>query len=103
MVQGRRTELQSFLEELLGSSNVYFQPPDTTRMNYPCLVYSRDNNYKISANNKGYRTVQRYQVTAISRNPDNPIIDDLLKLPRCSYSRGFVADGLTHDAFELYF
>ncbi len=31
-----------FLVSLLGSDNVYFQPPPTVKMQYPCIVYKRD-------------------------------------------------------------
>jgi len=37
-----RLELQEVLESLLGSRNVYFQPPLNLKMNYPCIIYKRD-------------------------------------------------------------
>ena len=37
-----RLELQDLLETVLGSQYVYFQPPATLRMRYPCIVYARD-------------------------------------------------------------
>ena len=38
---GTRLELQKKLEELLGSRNVYYQPPSTVKMAYPAIVYNR--------------------------------------------------------------
>ena len=40
---GTRIELQSKLEELLGSRQVYYQPPETVKMEYPAIVYSKSN------------------------------------------------------------
>lgn len=98
----RRLLLHSLLESVLGSENVYFQPPDNVVMQYPCIVYARDGASKISADNSGYRRVQRYQVTLIDRSPENPAVEKLGLLPLCTDSRSFVTDGLNHDVFELY-
>jgi len=100
---GRRLELQSLLEQILGSENVYFQPKENVLMEYPCIVYSRDGAWRNSADNAGYRRVQRYQVTLIDRDPENPAVEKLGLLPLCSDARSFVADGLNHDVFELYY
>ena len=37
-----RIELQTLLEELLGSKNVYYQPPNNLSMSYPAILYSTD-------------------------------------------------------------
>lgn len=37
---GTRLELQNKLEELLGSRHVYFQPPESVKMEYPAIKYS---------------------------------------------------------------
>ena len=38
---GTRMDLQVLLETLLGSTNVYYQPPETLKMNYPAIIYSK--------------------------------------------------------------
>lgn len=97
----RRLELQDILEAI--KPNVYFQPPDNLALQYPCIVYGRDlGAYKAFADNSGYRLVPRYQVTLISRDPDDPAFDQLGILPKCAHVRSFVTDGLNHDVFELY-
>jgi len=99
----RRYELQSLLEAVLGSSNVYFQPPENLKMQYPCIVYNRDNADTKFANDQPYRITQRYQVTVIDRNPDSVIPSKVAFLPQCSFSRFFTADNLNHDVYNLYF
>ena len=49
-----RLELQSFLEEILGSRNVYFQPPTSFKMEYPAIVYARKNIINTFADNNVY-------------------------------------------------
>ena len=98
-----RLQLQSLFETLLGSRNVYFQPPANIQMQYPCIVYERDAADTKFADDIPYRTTKRYQVTVIDRDPDSLIPDRVAELPLCSYSRFFTADDLNHDVFNLFF
>lgn len=98
-----RLELQTMLEELLGSRNVYFQPPTSIQMNYPAIVYSRDEIRNAHANNGVYMQDQAYQVTVIDEDPESEIVSKLSKLCKCSFNRHFVSDNLNHDVFILYF
>jgi len=100
---GQRVQLQAKLEELIGSNNVYFQPPSNIQMNYPCIVYERDMMETSYADNLPYRHTKRYSVTCIDRNPDSEIPDKVADLPLSGFSRHFVADNLHHDVFNLYF
>lgn len=100
---GTRLELQELLADLLGSKNVYFQPPATLHMNYPCIVYNRDDINMSYADNHPYRHKKRYQITVIDENPDSSILDKVAALPLCSYERFFAADNLNHDVFNLFF
>lgn len=98
-----RLELQAKLEELLGSKNVYYQPPESLKMNYPAIVYSKSRIDTRKANNSTYSRNTRYEITVIDKLPDNPVIDKLMKLPYCSYDRLYKADNLNHDVLTLYF
>lgn len=99
----RRLQLHSLLKEILGSDNVYFQPPSNIQMNYPAIVYSRDYAVSEFAGNLPYRVTQRYQLLIIDRDPDTPILSKVLALPRCTYVRNYKVDGLNHDVCSLYF
>lgn len=98
-----RIELQAKLEELLGSRNVYYQPPETLKIEYPAIVYSKSRIDKKSANNAAYKLTNGYEIIVIDRKPDNPVIDKLLQLPMCSYDRPYESDNLNHDVLTLYF
>lgn len=99
----RRIELQRVLEEVLGSGNVYFQPPENLKMKYDCIVYERSRIEALYASNAPYRLLDRYQVTAIYKNPDSELPRRLAMLPMCSHDRHFPADNLNHDVFVLYY
>ena len=49
-----RTDLQKKLEEILGSRNVYFQPPTNTMIQYPAIVYSLKRKESKFADNAKY-------------------------------------------------
>lgn len=100
---GKRLELQKILEELLGSENVYFQPPSSKKMSYPAIVYERSRIEADRADNLAYRLYKRYQVTVIDPDPDSEIPDRIAKLPLCSFDRYYTADNLNHNTFNLYF
>ncbi len=98
-----RLELQVFLEGLLGSRNVYFQPPPSIQLSYPCVIYQRDDLQTDFADNQPYGHNKRYLVTVIDRNPDSDIPAKISALPKCSYDRFYTADNLNHDVFNLFF
>lgn len=100
----RRLQLHEELCEILGSRNVYFQPPGTVRMKYPCIRYTRDRGQHIKADNKTYIYRQAYQIMYIDPNPDNDIVDKLIEhFGEISYNRNYVADNLNHDVLVLYY
>ena len=98
-----REALQTLFEEFLGSRNVYFQPPESVKLNYPCIVYERSNVRTRSANNHIDLKHKQYTVTYIDEDPDSEIPDKLLELEYCSFDRHFTSDNLNHDVFTLYF
>ena len=72
---GRRLELHNLLLAALQGPHVYFQPPASVKMQYPCIVYQRVTESVDYADNLKYRNMKLYQVTVIDRNPDSPIPD----------------------------
>lgn len=99
----RRIELHEKLCDLLGSRHVYFQPPETVKLVYPCIIYTLDQFFIRHADGIGYHAKRRYSITIISKDPDFKVIDEVLKLPYCSFNRFFTADNLNHWTFEIYY
>lgn len=98
-----RLKLQTELETILGSRNVYFQPPESIRMIYPAIVYSRARIDNRHANDFVYKQDDAYEVIVIDRNPDSEIVRKISKLPKCRFDRHYKADNLNHDVFTLYY
>lgn len=98
---GSRLDLQNLLEFILGSRNVYYQPPESIKIKYPAIVYRRndiDNNF---ADDIVYMQNHTYQIIVIDANPDSEIVDRVSKLPMCRYDRHYTSDNLNHDVFIL--
>lgn len=98
-----RLELQTLLEGILGSENVYFQAPTSTAMKYPCIIYSLSNVAIKFADNRPYSSLDRYSITVIDKNADSKIREKISELPYCSFDRFYRSDNLNHFAFNLYF
>lgn len=100
---GTRIEFQELLEKLFDSDNVYYQPPESKKIEYPAIVYFKSGIAVKKADDKLYKKDRKYTVTVIDKRPDNPVIDKLLELPMCSYDRSYKIDNLNHDVLTLYY
>lgn len=98
-----RLNLQTKLEELLGSRHVYYQPPENLKMEYPAIRYSKSDMENIYASNIKYISKDVYDLVVIDKKPDNPIIKKLLELPYSEFDRHYVADGLNHDIIRIFY
>lgn len=99
-----RLKLHEKLCEILGSRNVYFQPPASVKMQYPAIVYNLKDIDPKHANNLVYARFFCYAITVIDRNPDSEIVDKISQLPMCSMDRpSYASDGLNHFVFTLYY
>ena len=98
-----RLELQTLFEDILGSRNVYFQPPEYTKMSYPAIVYSLGNIDISYADDGLYTSINQYTVTFITDDPDSELIGILVALPLCRFDRHYTADNLNHYVYTLYF
>ena len=98
-----RLKLQTELEELLGSENVYFQPPSSVKMKYPAIKYSLSNIEIKNADDTSYNNKRVYELILIDSNPDSEFVDKLLQLPYCSFDRFYPSDNLNHYSFTLYY
>lgn len=98
-----RENLQKILEEILGSRNVYYQPPESIKLNYPAIVYSRERIDNSFADDKVWKQDCSYQITVIDKDPDSEIVNKVSQIPMCRHDRHFTSDNLNHDVFTLYY
>lgn len=98
-----RLDLHELLCDCLGSRNVYFQPPESIKMQYPAIVYSRDDIENDHANNGTYIQSTAYNIIVIDPDPDSEVVQKVSKLPMCTFDRHYAADNLNHDSFTIYY
>ena len=99
-----RLSLQIDFETILGSKNVYFQPPESVKLKYPCIVYSLSGIDKLNANDTMYRHVNEYEVTVIDKDPESVVAHHILAhFPMCRFDRQFVSENLYHKTLTLYY
>ena len=101
MTARTQADLQNLL--LTITSHVYFQTPESIKIEYPCIVYERSKINTRWANNKPYELNTAYQLVVVDKDPESLIIDEVAKLPYCEHVRHYTADNLNHDVFTLYY
>ena len=99
-----RLELHEKLVNVLGSRNVYFQPPASVKMQYPCIIYKKNVMDAMYANNSKYSRSQNYTVTVVYKDPDSDLSERLFSsFDFCSPNTPtYIADNLYHDVFTIY-
>ncbi len=101
---GSRLELHKEFEELIGNRNVYYQPPASYKIKYPCIVYQQARPSTRKADNFSYLRVPAYSVTIISKDPEFDLPKRMTEhFQYCSEDRFFTADNLNHWALTLYY
>ena len=100
----RRLTLQERLIEILGNNNVYFQPPESIKLNYPCIVYSKAKPRVDHADNIRYFKKAHYELIVIDTNPDTAIPEVLAEsFEYCRIDRYYKSNNLTHCSLDLYY
>lgn len=97
-----RLSLHNKLLSLLGNPNVYYQPPSTITLKYPCIIYKLDDVEGVHANNSKYWGTRKYLITLVSKTPDPTILDDILALPLSKFEDPLVVDNLYQYVCSLH-
>jgi hypothetical protein len=98
-----RLDLQAKFEEILGSRNVYFQPPASVSMRYPAIRYELKDFQTRSANNSpSYMSSTGYECVLIMKEPDTKYLQEIFKIPYCKFGRYYRAENLHHYTFTIY-
>lgn len=99
-----RLDLREDLLAIEGVTRLYWQPPPTVQMKYPCVLYKLDGEYTRFGDNRRYAEKNRYQLIVVDPNPDSNIADNILHtLPYCRFDRRYTADNLNHTVLTLFY
>ena len=96
-------ELRQVLIKTLDTKNVYYQPPKSTLMAYPAIVYTKSSVRNKYADDSVYKKDNAYDLTVISTDPDESLVDKVASMSLCRFDRTYVKDNLYHTVFTLYF
>lgn len=99
----RRLELHEILSGIQGVKKAYFQPPETVKLEYPCIIYQLQTVWMQSANDYPYKNRDAYSITIIDKNPDSKIHRTLEAMQLCRFERFFTSDNLNHWVYQLYY
>lgn len=100
-----RVELQRMLKGLFPNAqeaHVYFQPPESVKLVYPCMVYKLSDMPQLWANNLPYHWEHAYELTYISRDANDPMVEKLIALRETKFVRYFSADNLHHFVYIIF-
>lgn len=101
-----RLELHQKLLAICESDDphVYFQPPESVRLKYPCIIYHLTPGVVRRADDMAYNYIRCYDVLIIDSDPDVLWDKKMLEsFKNCSFSRSYASDNLNHWAFRLYY
>lgn len=97
-----RLTLHKILKKILGTDNVYFQPPESIKLSYPCIIYNLDGTDNLIADNSNYIKNKKYEITLIHKDPDNDIWEKIENLEYCKFNNSFTNDNLYHYVFTIF-
>ena len=97
----KRLKLHGELVDLLGTRNVYFQPPESIKIRYPAIVYSRERIDEKFADNGTYNKTIGYKIVVIDEDPDSEIVEKVSNFIGTRFVTHYTSDGLNHDVFSL--
>lgn len=99
-----RLLLHDELKELLGTNEVHFQPPESKKLVYPCIVYNRGRDKNLRADNKQYHRFDYYNLTYLTRDPDDEMINKITShFQSCSLVGTNHKDYLNMYHYDLYY
>lgn len=94
-----RLQVQTTLKSVV--TNVYFQPPESIKIQYPCVVYSLNGIDSIYADDNVYKLHDSYMITYITKKADDTKVEELAMIPKIRYDRLYTSDGLYHHVYTL--
>ena len=103
-MMARRTKLLREIKQFVNGPNVYFQPPESVKLTYPCVICSYDDTLSIYADDKCYQKFHIYRLLVVDKNPDSKfpgLITDHFSY--ASPGRPYISDGLYHFPITLHY
>ena len=98
-----RLELHEFLSGVMSACgeepHLYFQPPETVKLEYPCIIYRLATMTSDYADDDPYRIRIAFDITYITRSPTSNVPSSLVKAHKFAFDRYYVSDNLHHYTY----
>lgn len=99
-----RLNLHEELCTILGTRNVYFNPPESLRLQYDCIKYSMTGMHSKRADDFAYGNTKQYTLVVMSKSPSCDIPEKILEhFPMARFDRQYAYDELYHTIILLYY
>lgn len=79
---------------------LYFRPPNTHKISYPCIIYNLVDQEPRHANNSLYTLYLEFEITVISILP-GITSSDILEISSSSFVRTYISNNLVHDVYKV--
>lgn len=97
-------ELQEILSNVPGVKKAYYQPPESVKLVYPCIIYSMNGIRSNHADDIIYKSKKRYSVIVIDKDSESTIGDYIMEnVPYVGFDRMYTSDNLYHYTYTLFF
>ena len=91
------TILTNIMKKYSSDARVFFKPDSNVKLNYPCIIYTREGDQSRHADNTRYFNTTSFQITVIDRDADSEAVNDILnKLSSARRTNEFVSNCLYH-------
>lgn len=99
---GSRIDFDNILRAIPGIDHVYFQPPESKKLEYPCIIYSDSQSDPTFADDEVYTLPHRYVVRLIClpKDFDGSLKDRITKILKTPMRQVYAKDGLYHCIYE---
>ena len=81
---------------------VYYQPPESIKIEYPCIIYHMHGDEVHHADNMPYKRFKQYSCTYITRSATDLTADQMIYIPHSEFSRAYTTNGLHHTVYYIY-
>lgn len=99
----KRIKFHNKLISILGNNNVYYNPPSTIKIHYPCIIYKLKDIMTNRASNKVYSLDHVYEVSLIGTKVTDDTKDKLMtNIPYCEFNNSYISDNLYHYVYTIY-
>lgn len=99
----RKTDAAVMRLKSLGIPHVYFNPPESVRLEYPCARFKRSGTYTKNADNRKHAIFDRYDLVYITYDGDDPMVHTILNgFKHIRHASTVSKDGMWNENFVFY-